>query len=296
VGVQHVGVRDVGPMGVTWTARVAWAAVGPVLAAALSVTDVDAVVLAAFWLAWGAGLVALLVPSTVGLTVGRLVVPAAVPWSVATVIVTDETALGIAAVVLAVAAAVTTFSGDFGEVCVQASAYGAERRHLLRPPASFVAPMIVLWAIVVTAFSCGSLLAFDDTTAFARVVGAVLLVAAVVAALPLGRRFHRFARRWLVVVPAGIVLHDPVVLAETVMFRRNRLRAVVPGSAVEGVLDLTGRTWGQGVTLELDEPERFVRSPARPGGAPEQLRAARFAIAPSRPGRAVETLTSTNRP
>jgi hypothetical protein len=295
-------VENVAPVGVMWTARIAWAAVGPVMVSSIATTDAPGPVTIGLWAVWGMGLVALLVPSTVGLTVTRLVIPASVPWSVIAAVVTDEPALGIAAIVLAVAATATTLSGEFGEMCVQASAYGAERRHLLRPPAPFIAPMVVLWALLVTAITAGVIITFgQDPTTASTIGGIALFLAAAAAAVPLGRRFHRFSRRWLVVVPAGVVLHDPVVLAETVMFRRNRLRDARATDGRngdrafdEGVLDLTGGTWGSCLELILDEPERFVRAPDRPNARPEQLSGARFGIAPTRTGRALSTLTSRN--
>ena len=51
------------------------------------------------------------------------------------------------------------------------------------------------------------------------VAGAVLTIAAIAGLVLLGPRWHRLARRWLVFVPAGVVLHDPVVLADTVSLR-----------------------------------------------------------------------------
>ena len=37
------------------------------------------------------------------------------------------------------------------------------------------------------------------------------------------RRWHQLSRRWLVFVPAGLVVHDPVVLAETLMVPRRQI-------------------------------------------------------------------------
>ncbi len=46
----------------------------------------------------------------------------------------------------------------------------------------------------------------------AWVPGVLLTAAAVALGWFLGRRFHRLARRWLVLVPAGVVVHDHLVL------------------------------------------------------------------------------------
>ena len=56
--------------------------------------------------------------------------------------------------------------------------------------------------------------------------GIAMGVAVVVGAV-LWRTYHRFALRWLVLVPAGVVVHDPVVLGETLMVRAALMKSSI---------------------------------------------------------------------
>ena len=85
-------------------------------------------------------------------------------------------------------------------------------RFPLRVPLAAGMAAIVAWFVWAPALVAGPLL----LAAQQWVAGALLSAVAVAGAVFLGPRWHRLARRWFVLVPAGIVLHDPVVLAELV--------------------------------------------------------------------------------
>src|SRR6185295_5972803 len=76
------------------------------------------------------------------------------------------------------------------------------------------------------------------------------VIAAIVAAaltwllLP---RFNALSRRWFVVVPAGVVVHDQVVLSETVMVTRANLAGVELALEGTGAADFTGPAGGHAV-------------------------------------------------
>ena len=42
----------------------------------------------------------------------------------------------------------------------------------------------------------------------------------------LGPRWHRLSLRWFVLVPAGVVVHDPVVLADTFPLRTAQVASI----------------------------------------------------------------------
>ncbi len=96
----------------------------------------------ALWVAWGLVLVALLVPAVATLTIVRMAVPAAVIAAVWAALAGGGGVAAATAIALAVVCTVVAFSGDVGQVCVQASAYGAEQLLLLRPPEA--------WRLLVT--------------------------------------------------------------------------------------------------------------------------------------------------
>jgi hypothetical protein len=62
------------------------------------------------------------------------------------------------------------------------------------------------------------------------------------------------ARRWLVFVPAGIAVHDPLMLRDTFMVRRHDVRAVGAADkspSSDESFDITGTTWGQPMQITL---------------------------------------------
>ena len=157
----------------------------------------------------------------------RAVVPAAavVAGAAAVAGATGGAVLALAAP--AVVAAVLVGSAETGRRYVEADAYGDERRFPLRPPLGYLAATIVSWAVWVAAVLTAPLALAGQ----AFVLGACAVVVAGAATWLFPPRWHQLSRRWLVVVPAGLVVHDPVVLAETLMLPR---RVVASVSAVSG--------------------------------------------------------------
>jgi hypothetical protein len=170
---------------------------------------------------------------------------------------------------------------DFGKRCVQTSAYGDEHRFPLRPPATFLPPMVVaglLWAAAILAAPL--LLA---TAQWA--IGAVVAIVAAALTWLLLPRFNVLARRWLVFVPAGVVVHDQVVLGETLMVSRAELAGL--GLALDGTeaADLTGPAGGHAVEIRLRSMVTTLLAPAKDSPRGKALHLQSFIVAPSRPGR-----------
>src|SRR5690606_28320749 len=95
------------------------------------------------------------VPAVRSLTAVRAIVPLAVPavavmWVSGADDVTAALALAAAAVT-----AVVACSAELGRSFVQASAYGAEDRHLLRPPAAYLAAALVSWVLAASGLTAG---------------------------------------------------------------------------------------------------------------------------------------------
>jgi hypothetical protein len=108
--------------------------------------------------------------------------------------------------------------------------------------------------------------------------------------VPVLRRFHGLSRRWLVVVPAGIVLHDGLLLVETVLVRRARLGAAALALADSDAVDLTGGALGMAVELTFTAPQTLVvagPTRARTGSA---VHASAVLVSPTRPGAALAAL------
>jgi hypothetical protein len=273
-----------------WIARILWVAVAVLLTAAVgeAVDDrsatVGAVAIGGACLLWAVVLVGLIVPSTASLTAVRLVAPLAIPVAAATAIADDDAAvLGLGAVAAAVAAVVVLFAGELGRAMVQASAYGDEQRHLLRPPAAMLPPTAIGWLVWSAALVAGPLL----SAAGEWLPGVVLCVLAIGLSWLLVPRYHALSRRWLVTLPTGLVVHDPLLLAETVMVPRPGVRGMHLALAGTSALDLTGPAAGHAVEVEVAPMITVtLRSPGRQSTT-RAVHAAAFLIAPTRPGDAL---------
>lgn len=277
-----------------WAPAVTWFATGAAGWAALAsgtrgADDAARVVIAvsagALWL-WVA--VAVLVPSSVSLTLLRwtaglvpatgfvaLVADADPVWAVVFI------AVGVVHVSVAASAAV-------GRAYTQASAYGDEQRFPLRLPATFIAPLVGLWLAWCTS-ALGAVLLLAHGRWGYGAAAAVVAVAATVLVLP---RVHRLAMRWLVFVPAGLVVHDPIVLSETLMVTHANLQSIGLALADTEAADLTGPSGGHALEVTVREMVTALLPPTRQQPTGRAMHVQAFLVAPSRPGVALAAATA----
>ena len=215
------------------------------------------------------------------LTALRVAAPAALLTANWAALAHDASALGALGVGAAALHVVAAFAPTTGDVFVNGSSYGHERRLPLRVPGPvLLGPLLLAWAAVVAPLVAGPLL----LAARAWIAGAAVLVLG----LPLAgvgvRSLHGLARRWLVLVPAGLVLHDHQALVEPVLFPRRTIRRLHPATVDEAAdaVDATQGAFGLALALDLAEP--VVVSPRRPDGEVELEAASRVLFTPTRPG------------
>ena len=264
--------------------RCGWLVVA-ILPGALSATGAPVIAASLVWVAWAMVAVGTLVAHPWSLTVVRFVAPLVVAhagWRVVSASDANDVRLGsIVGFFVMLAVALVTYSASYGAPHAQAAAYGHERRHLLRPPVAVLLPLVVLWTLVAVAAG----VAADAESQ--RIAG----VAAVAAAALLGfalRRASVLARRWLVFVPAGIAVHDPLVLRDTFMVRGHDVRTLHAAPADTQAFDATGTTWGIALELVLARPHDVTLSNfgARVSGTLDRLHVTSLLVAPSRPAHA----------
>lgn len=268
-------------MRLMWAARAVWAAVG-VLAPWDTVADgrsaaVSAVLRSWGWASWLAVMVALFVPAALSLTLVHILAPTV---AVTAFFMGNPVWAFPAVVMLRV-----LLSRDVADVLVQGSAYGAETRFALRTPVPYLAPAVLVWAVLVFTTVGGSLLLAAGNLA----AGIPVTAAGALLAWKVPVRLHRLSRRWLVVVPAGLVVHDHLVLGETMMVRLNHLGAVRLEERAGDEADLTGAVPGRRVRIEMTQPDKVILSPItmRTLGTTEALHVTSFAVAPLRAAAAV---------
>jgi hypothetical protein len=274
-----------------WLFRAAWLslvfAMGPAIGDATDHRSraVQLVATIGCWVVWSVVLVASLVPTTVSLTAVRVLVPgtpvvSVIAWSAGAGGAAAGLALGASLV-----ATVAAFSGELGESFAQGSAYGHERRLPLRPPAAVAVATFLAWAVLVSSAIVGGL----GLAARCWLLGAPLGALSIAAAPALARRFHRLSKRWLVVVPAGLVVHDHVILAETVLFQKQELAGVSLALVGSAAADLTGTALGPVVEVRLRELGTVVLA-APPRGQTRALHVGAILVSPTRPGRLLQLL------
>jgi hypothetical protein len=278
------GLRSVtSDQALPWVVRVLWVAlpftVGPALADALAQASgpVQLVAAAGLWAAWAVGVAATLIALPVSLTALRVVAPAALAAAVAATVAGHPSALALG---WAGVTAGWVFSPSWGFRCVNGPAYPNERRFLLRAPGPLLfGPLLLAWALVVAAVVAGPLLLASRRW----LPGAILTVAGLPLAGILLRGMHDLSRRWAVLVPAGLVLHDPLTIVDPVLFRRQTVTRMGPALAGTTALDLTQKAPGLALEIALDEEVALalVRPGKRLG---EAVKAGNLLFTPTRPG------------
>ena len=74
------------------------------------------------------------------------------------------------------------------------------------------------------------------------------------------RSLHALTQRWLVFVPAGVVVHDPLLLSDPFLVKRNGIRSIHLALVGSGAEDLTMSSLGHAIEVELNqEAEIAVR-------------------------------------
>lgn len=266
-----------------WILRAWWGALpftaGPAFADALHGAAVPVRTLASvgLWAGWAVGLAATLVPHPASLTALRIVAPAATVAAVIAAVGQRSSALAVAWTAVGAALALAP---DTGMLCANGPAYPNERRFPLRAPGPLLlGPVEVGWAAAVAGVVAGPLLLADRHW----VLGAILTVVGVPLAGLLVRSLHQLSKRWAVFVPAGLVLVDPIGLMDSILIRRQQVRALGPALADTDALDLTQGAPGLALEATLHEAvDVVVARPGRRQG--EAKKAAAILFTPTLPG------------
>ena len=268
-----------------WPARACWVVLAVVaqspVADALDGRSraVQVVTIAGLATAWTAGLVALLIPRTTSLTVVRLIVPAGLAVvGAAAALGTESNWVDVIAATTAGLAISAVLAPWFTQTWVDGSSYGPEVRLPLQTPPLLAAVLVPLTlASVWAGVTVGPLLLASGQWVagiVASAVGAALAFAGV-------RSIHQLSRRWVVMVPAGMVLHDPLTLPEAHMVPRKMIISLHPAAAGTDAFDLTAGASGLALQIDFDEPlDLLVRAKGR---STETLARSAVMFTPARP-------------
>ena len=214
------------------------------------------------WVGWTIVLIATLVPRPWAITVARFGMPLAFGAAVAVATTGRGSSIEAAmAIVLTAVTCVLGTRGEFARLCAQGAAYGDEERFPLKVPPAVTFPISpIAIAIVGAAVVVGPLLLANQSWA----AGIVVMVVAGPAAFFVARLVHQLARRWVVLVPAGLVVADPLTLTDPVLFPRARIMGLGPAdpsrSPPEDACDLRlGASYGSCALLLTDDADIIRR-------------------------------------
>lgn len=257
--------------------RVVWATLpltaGPAVEGALDgpSTAVRVVLATAAFGAWAAGLLALLVPRVLSLTVLRVLAPAALGGSVVAAVAGGGGPVDLLGVAAAAVALVLCFAPTVVDALVDGSSYGPERRLPLRTPLPIaIGPAPLAVAIVVAGTLAGPLL----LAARQWVLGVVVLAAGLAATAGAARALHGLSLRFLVFVPGGLVVHDGLALADPVLLAKGTIAGIGPAPAGTDATDLTLGAGGLVIEVRLAVAVEYARrAAARRPAEIEQSRA-----------------------
>ena len=165
---------------------------------------------------------------------------------------------------------------------VDGSSYGDESRFLLSTPgAILLGPVFLLWALSAGGLLVG-LVSLVHEQWLAGVLGSVVGVTATAVAIPI---FDRLSNRWIVFVPAGVVLHDKTALREPQLFDHLTISEFGPAPKDSPAHDLTLGALGLALRVQLTEPSNIVKNDR--SETLELTEIEGFTFSPNRPGAVV---------
>lgn len=236
------------------------------------------------WLAYALVLGALLLPGARALTVTRIGVAAGAVELVVAAAASSNEPIGWVGLFAGLVGTIVVLQPAYAEAQVDAGSYGDERRFLLRPPAPVLAALVMpMWAIAVGGVAAGPLLLTGRGWAAGIVAAVVGLPAAAFAAHTL----YRLARRWLVFVPNGLVVHDHLAVAEPLPLGRRSITSIGPARADTAATDLTAQALGMALELRLGSPVKASVMTGRDRSDERRLTA--ILVSPSRPAAVLAT-------
>ena len=234
------------------------------------------------WLVWGAIVIASFVTHPITLTLLRISTPVVSSFLIVVAATQGASSLQIISAAVGIAILLLSFSAELGGVYVQASAYGDEKRFALRPPVVLVAPVVIATLVVDVSIIAAPLLLAENNW----LAAAIALFGSIISVKYLIPRIHKLSRRWLVFVPAGLVVHDEIVLSMNLLIKKQDLNQMQLARDNSSAADLSALTWGVPLELSFNKPLDVSLSAigARHLKAVSAIHAQSVLIAASRPG------------
>jgi len=157
---------------------------------------------------------------------------------------------------------------------------------------AFAAASVVTWLVCAALATAAVIAGAADRTA----VALACAVPALAGGVFFSPRWHRASRRWLVLVPAGLVIHDHVVLAETLLLRRQNVASLGLALAGTEAFDLTGPAPGHAIEIRTTESVTVLLGSPFGERAGSAVHLTGCLVAPTRPGHVLAAATGRRLP
>ena len=229
------------------------------------------------WILWSVILLISLIPSASLLTLYRVVVPISVVAAIWGCIKAEMNASSILLLFCSAMSLSISLLPSIGFWFINGSAYGDEVRIPLRAPGPLLlGPVPLAWTVVASNLIFSVILLSSQN----YVSGFIVVTIGSSLSYFSCRSLSALSQRWLVFVPAGIVLHDNMVLADPFLIRKSMIKGISPALASTTGLDLTMSSIGMSLEVELYEPAGFSLQ-MNPLAPPEVNEVTSFLVSPS---------------
>ena len=232
------------------------------------------------WVFWALILLSTLIATPVSLAIIRIGAPAAAALSLWSALETSGSFSGIIGLAAGAIAASVALSAPLGDRFSDGASYGDERRFLLRAPG----PVLLLfgplaWLTSLAGLTVGPILLLDKNF----LLGSLISLCGFPLSVISSNAIYQLGRRWLVLVPAGILLHDHLSVGDPTLIPRNQLANFSPAKVETNALDLSQNSFGLSLEIQCSTPlsmmlkigtrktmnensvvESFLINPARP--------------------------------
>ena len=242
------------------------------------------------WILWSVVLLISLIPSASLLTLYRVIVPISVVAAIWGSITAEMNTSSILLLFCSAICLSISLLPSIGFWFINGSAYGDEVRIPLRAPGPLLlGPVPLAWIVVASNLIFSIILLSSQN----YVSGFIVLATGSGLSYFSCRSLSALSQRWLVFVPAGIVLHDNMVLADPFLIRKSMIKEISPALASTNGLDLTMSSIGMSLEVELHEPAELSLQ-MNPLAPPEVNVVTSFLVSPSMLSTALEEASARN--
>ena len=203
------------------------------------------------WTFWVLILLSTLIATPISLAIIRIGAPAAAALSLWSALETSGSVSGIIGLAASAIAACVALSAPLGDKFSDGASYGDERRFLLRAPG----PVLLLlgplaWLTSVAGLTVGPILLLNKNFLFGSLISLCGFPLAALAS----NAIYQLGKRWLVLVPAGILLHDHLSVGDPTLIPRNQLANFSPAKVETNALDLSQNSFGLSLEIQCLTP------------------------------------------